>query len=123
MHERGGRSRKTRSIPSSAQARWTDGGMSATVRAMATKKASKAPRAAVRRDGEGPPRNEADAVQLIAGTLARHEATIRQLAEVVVNLHANVQALREVIEALTEGTSDRRVSRAKARLGRVKLNE
>jgi len=55
--------------------------------------------------------------------LANHEAAIRQLAQVVVNLHANVSALRELVEAVAEGASGPRVARAAQRLRRVKLEE
>jgi hypothetical protein len=97
--------------------------MSATVASMPAKKATKRPRNASSGSRRPPPEAGVDAVQLIAGTLARHEGTIRQLAEVVVNLHANVSALRDVLDALTARTTDPKVTRAKARLERVKLRE
>jgi hypothetical protein len=96
--------------------------MSAKVLAMAAKKVTRRPQRRSDEHTRAAP-DETEAVQLIAGTLARHEGTIRQLAEVVVNLHANVQALREVVDALTARASDPRISRAKARLRRVKLEE
>jgi hypothetical protein len=60
---------------------------------------------------------------MIATALASHESSIRQLAEVVVNLHANIRALREVVSALADQTKDPRVTAAKLRLRRVKLDE
>jgi hypothetical protein len=64
-----------------------------------------------------------EAVELIATALASHDSAIRQLAEVVVNLHANIRAIREVVEALADGAGDPRVTGARARLRRVKLDE
>ncbi len=61
--------------------------------------------------------------QLIGETLGRHDEGIRQLAEVVVNLHANIRALRDVVEALAAGASDRRALAAVLRLRRVKLDD
>jgi hypothetical protein len=80
---------------------------------MAAKKATKRPRA-----GE-----EAEAAERIMAILATHEAAIRQLAEVVVNLHANVRAHRDAIDALIDGSTDSRVAGAKRRLRRVTLKE
>jgi hypothetical protein len=79
---------------------------------MAAKKRTRRPRS----DG-------ADAAQAIVGALASHESAIRQLAEVVVNLHANVRALRDLVDALAEGKTEARIARARLRLGRVKLEE
>jgi hypothetical protein len=95
--------------------------MSAKILAMAAKKGTKRPRTSPPtepRSGGGE-----DAVHLIATALASHESSIRQLAEVVVNLHANIRAIREVVDALAEGTSDPRVVNARQRLRRVKLDE
>ena len=65
--------------------------------------------------------HEMKALRRIAETLSSHEAAIRQLAEVVVNLHENVRALRDVAEALGDGPEGRRVVGAIRRLRRVKL--
>jgi hypothetical protein len=65
----------------------------------------------------------AEAVQAIVGALANHESAIRQLAQVVVNLHANVSALRDAVDALAEGASGARGARARERLRRVQLEE
>ena len=81
------------------------------------KKASKTPRPALE------PHAGVEALQLIGEALAGHEAAIRQLAEVVVNLHANIRALREVADALADGVKDRRVAGALQRLRRLKLDE
>ena len=81
--------------------------MSAKILAMATKKATKRPRAAAGPETPSGPRGGEDAVQLIATALASHESSIRQLAEVVVNLHENIRAIREVLDALTEGVLTR----------------
>jgi hypothetical protein len=64
-----------------------------------------------------------DPLHMIATALASHESSIGQLAEVVVNLHANIRALREVVSALADTTKDPQVTRAKLRLRRVKLDE
>jgi hypothetical protein len=55
--------------------------------------------------------------------IATHEATIRKLAEVVVNLHANVRALRDVVEPLAQTTIDERVTRPLRVLRTVTLDE
>jgi hypothetical protein len=55
--------------------------------------------------------------------LANHESAIRQLAQVVVNLHANVGALREMADALAERESGAQVARARKRLLSVTLEE
>jgi hypothetical protein len=93
---------------------------SAKIRTMAAKKAK------TRAKKERPERREpaaGQAIELIATALAGHDAAIQQLAEVVVNLHANIRAIREVVEALAEATSEPRVAEARARLRRVKLDE
>ena len=61
------------------------------------------------------------ALQTFATTLGNHDAAIRQLAEVVVNLHQNIRALRDLIEPLSEASDDERVVRALGRLRRVRL--
>jgi hypothetical protein len=92
---------------------------------MAVKKAKKrqprgAPPQGARKGGE-------DFASLIATALASHESSIAQLAEVVVNLHANVRALRDLVEALAEEATAAgprpRVAGAKRRLRRIKLDE
>ncbi len=65
----------------------------------------------------------ANGIELIATALSRHESAIRQLAEVVVNLHANVAALRDVVDALAAESETPRIARARARLRAVKLRE
>jgi hypothetical protein len=90
---------------------------------MAAKKRATRSRSAGRAAGPRDVRDTRDAVQRIVEALASHEAAIRQLAEVVVNLHENVRALREVAEALAEGATDERVVGASRRLRRVKLRE
>lgn len=62
-------------------------------------------------------------LQMIATTLGNHDAAIRQLAEVVVNLHQNIRALRDVVEPLADRSNDERVIQARNRLRRVKLDE
>jgi phage shock protein A len=85
---------------------------------MAAKKAKKHPRGAPPR---GARKSGEDFASLIATALASHESSIAQLAEVVVNLHANVRALRDLVEALAEPRP--RVAGAKRRLRRIKLDE
>ena len=62
-------------------------------------------------------------MQAMLTMIATHEATIRKLAEVVVNLHANVRALRDVVEPLASTTIDERVTRPLRVLRRVTLDE
>jgi hypothetical protein len=98
--------------------------MSAKIQAMAAKKRTGRTRSDRPSGGtEGGGVEGVDAVRLIAEALAGHEAAIRQLAEVVVNLHANIGAIRDVVDALAEGAKDPRVVAAKGRLKRVKLQD
>jgi hypothetical protein len=93
---------------------------------MAAKKTAKRPQPRPRSRPQSPPPShapEVDAVRAIAATLASHEAAIRQLAEVVVNLHQNVRALRDVVELLAERSADPRVTTAGRRLRSVSLDE
>jgi hypothetical protein len=85
-------------------------------RAVPPKRPGRPPRADASPDGS-------EAVHLIGATLARHESAIRQLAEVVVNLHDNVRALREVADALGSGATDKRVGAAIKHLRALKLAE
>ncbi len=55
--------------------------------------------------------------------IATHESTIRKLAEVVVNLHANLRALRDVVEPLAATATDERVTRPLRALLEVTLDE
>lgn len=113
--------RRSRLAPRAADC-WPEGTTSAKISAMAAKKAKKHPRGAPPR---GARKSGEDLASLIATALASHESSIAQLAEVVVNLHANVRALRDLVEALAEGASATgpRVAGAKRRLRRVKLDE
>jgi hypothetical protein len=87
-------------------------------RAMPGESKKRAKRAVTKRSTDG-----VDAVRLIGATLAGHDAAIRQLAEVVVNLHENVRALREVADALAIGGTDKRVLGAIKRLRALRLDE
>jgi hypothetical protein len=62
-------------------------------------------------------------LQAFATALENHDGSIRQLAEVVVNLHRNVRSLRDLLEPLAEASSDERVVRALGRLRRVRLEQ
>ncbi|HEY8087367.1 MAG TPA: hypothetical protein VIF09_05970 [Polyangiaceae bacterium] len=62
-------------------------------------------------------------MQATMEAIANHQAAITQLAEVVVNLHANVRALRDVVEPMSERTVDPRVLEAGRRLRAVTLDE
>jgi hypothetical protein len=86
---------------------------------MAGKKGAKQRRAPPR----GAQRSGADFASLVATALASHESSIAQLAEVVVNLHANVRALRDLVEALAEKAAGPQIAGAKRRLRRIKLEE
>jgi hypothetical protein len=86
----------------------------------AKKRATKRPRT---KRPVAAPHDGRDAVRLIGEALASHEAAIRQLAEVVVNLHENVRALRDLADALADGATDERVVGARRRLRRVKLDQ
>jgi hypothetical protein len=90
---------------------------------MAAKKAKGRARSTPPAPAPGQEAGGEEAVELIATALASHDAAIRQLAEVVVNLHANIRAIREVVEALADGAGDARVAGPRARLRRVKLVE
>jgi hypothetical protein len=85
---------------------------------MAAKKKRAAPRRARGETVDG-----AEAAHAMLTMIATHEATIRKLAEVVVNLHANVRALRDVVEPLASTTIDERVAKPLRTLRRTTLDE
>jgi hypothetical protein len=85
---------------------------------MAAKKKRAAPRQKREETVDG-----ADAAHVMLAMIATHEQTIRKLAEVVVNLHANVRALRDVVEPLASTTIDERVVKSLRALRRTTLDE
>ncbi len=85
---------------------------------MAAKKKRTAPRHARQESTDS-----ADAAHAMLTMIATHEATIRKLAEVVVNLHANVRAIRDVLEPLASTTIDERVVKPLRVLRRTTLDE
>ena len=87
---------------------------------MAAKKKRAAPRP---RQAKRAASDETNPVHAMVTMIATHEATIRKLAEVVVNLHANVRALRDVVEPLAQTTIDERVARPLRVLRTVTLDE
>jgi hypothetical protein len=68
-------------------------------------------------------REPTEALELIATALAGHDGAIRQLAEVTVNLHANIRAIRGLVEALAAKSTEPHIASARATLRRVKLDE
>jgi hypothetical protein len=85
--------------------------------------ASKTKRAKSARKVTARPVEGESAGELIVTALAGHESSIRKLAEVVVNLHDNVRALRALVEALSDGAGDKAIKDARRRLARVALDE
>jgi hypothetical protein len=87
-----------------------------------TKKRAKGARTARHQETAAPARGSS-AAGLIVTALAGHESSIRKLAEVVVNLHDNVRALRALVEVLADGAGEKAVRDARRQLDRVALDE